>query len=225
MPNKYLDSVQLGRLITKIKNHVSTSIADLVGSAPGTLDTLQELATALGNDPNFATTIATLIDTKCAQAKAEALLAAHPVGSYYWSDNSTSPATLFGGTWQELPAGYTLIAQGSGTDSFGSFTYTAGQTYGERMHKLTVGELPKHKHSPGTLRVTGSFNSLIGGNGVFTPNAVWANKVTFNGTVEAGTINFDTLNKWTGETAETGSDTSHNNVQPSKAAYAWVRIS
>lgn len=39
------------------KAYADTAVADLVGSAPGTLDTLHELATALGNDPNFATTI------------------------------------------------------------------------------------------------------------------------------------------------------------------------
>jgi Phage tail fibre repeat len=39
------------------KSYTDTKIASLVNSAPGTLDTLQELATALGNDPNFATTI------------------------------------------------------------------------------------------------------------------------------------------------------------------------
>ncbi|MEG4149402.1 hypothetical protein [Microcoleus sp. Pol12B5] len=36
---------------------VSTAIASLVNSSPAVLDTLGELATALGNDPNFATTI------------------------------------------------------------------------------------------------------------------------------------------------------------------------
>ena len=36
---------------------VAQAIAALVNSAPGTLDTLQELARALGNDANFATTV------------------------------------------------------------------------------------------------------------------------------------------------------------------------
>lgn len=36
---------------------VQTAIAQLVASAPGALDTLNELAAALGDDPNFATTI------------------------------------------------------------------------------------------------------------------------------------------------------------------------
>lgn len=39
------------------KSYTDTKIANLVNSAPSTLDTLQELANALGNDPNFATTI------------------------------------------------------------------------------------------------------------------------------------------------------------------------
>jgi len=48
---------------------VNTAISNLVASAPTTLDTLNELATALGNDPNFATTIATSIGTKVPQTR------------------------------------------------------------------------------------------------------------------------------------------------------------
>lgn len=40
---------------------VSAMIAAVIDSAPGTLDTLNELAAALGDDPNFATTITNLI--------------------------------------------------------------------------------------------------------------------------------------------------------------------
>jgi hypothetical protein len=39
------------------KSYTDTKIADLVNSAPATLDTLNELAAALGNDPNFAVTM------------------------------------------------------------------------------------------------------------------------------------------------------------------------
>ena len=41
--------------------YVGTAVANLINSAPSTLDTLNELATALGNDANFSTTIATSI--------------------------------------------------------------------------------------------------------------------------------------------------------------------
>ncbi len=46
------------------KKYVDDKVAGIVNSAPETLDTLQELATALGNDPNFATTVATQIGKK-----------------------------------------------------------------------------------------------------------------------------------------------------------------
>ena len=46
------------------KTQVDKKVSDLVNSAPETLDTLNELASALGNDPNFATTIATQIGNK-----------------------------------------------------------------------------------------------------------------------------------------------------------------
>ena len=46
------------------KKYVDDKVAGIVNSAPETLDTLQELAAALGNDPNFATTVATQIGKK-----------------------------------------------------------------------------------------------------------------------------------------------------------------
>jgi len=46
------------------KAYVDTQVSSLVDSAPGTLDTLNELAAALGDDPNFATTVTNSIATK-----------------------------------------------------------------------------------------------------------------------------------------------------------------
>ena len=44
-----------------IQSYVSSEVASLVDSAPATLDTLNELAAALGDDANFATTVSTQI--------------------------------------------------------------------------------------------------------------------------------------------------------------------
>lgn len=49
---------------------IDTAVAALVASSPAALDTLNELAAALGDDPNFATTVTNLIST--AQAAADA---------------------------------------------------------------------------------------------------------------------------------------------------------
>lgn len=51
--------------------YVDGRVANIVNSAPETLDTLQELAQALGNDPNFATTVANKIGTKADKATTE----------------------------------------------------------------------------------------------------------------------------------------------------------
>ena len=48
--------------------YVDTAIANLVDSAPATLDTLKELATALGDDANHVTTMTTLVGTKLSLA-------------------------------------------------------------------------------------------------------------------------------------------------------------
>lgn len=50
------------------KGYVDTSISNLIDTAPGTLDTLNELAAALGDDPNFAATTAASIATKVSLA-------------------------------------------------------------------------------------------------------------------------------------------------------------
>lgn len=50
--------------------YVDTKVAGIVDSAPETLDTLNELSAALGNDPNFATTVATQIGSKADKSHA-----------------------------------------------------------------------------------------------------------------------------------------------------------
>ena len=49
------------------ETYVGNQITALVDSSPATMDTLNELAAALGDDPNFATTVSTSIGTKWTQ--------------------------------------------------------------------------------------------------------------------------------------------------------------
>lgn len=53
----------------------------------------------------------------------------YPVGSLYFSTNSTSPATIYGGSWERYGKGRTLVSvDESDTD------FTAGKTGGEKTH-------------------------------------------------------------------------------------------
>jgi hypothetical protein len=78
---------------TAAESYADTAVANLVDTAPSTLDTLNELAAALGDDSNFATTVSTSIGTK--QDKSSAMVIvdngsdanyARPtgVGAVYW---------------------------------------------------------------------------------------------------------------------------------------------
>lgn len=60
---------------------VVAAIASLVNGSPAALDTLQELAKALGNDPNFATTITNLIGTKLDKSGTAVKAAADEAGN------------------------------------------------------------------------------------------------------------------------------------------------
>lgn len=130
----------------KIATEATEALKSLVGTAPRSLDTLQELATAMGNDPNFATTVTTLIGTKTS------LEQVYPVGSIYMSTISTSPSVLFGfGTWEAIEGGRVLLASGNG--------YVAGTKGGESTHTLKIEELPRHNHE-GTVTEAGAHNHV-----------------------------------------------------------------
>ena len=71
---------------------VNAAILRLIGAAPGALDTLEELANALGDDPNFATTMTNLIAEK-APLSSPALTGTPTAPTPESGDSSTTIAT------------------------------------------------------------------------------------------------------------------------------------
>lgn len=63
-----LDGKQLSTIESEYQAYATAAAAALVDAAPAALDTLNELAAALGDDPNFATTITNSIATKVAKS-------------------------------------------------------------------------------------------------------------------------------------------------------------
>ena len=147
----------------------------------------------------------------------------YPVGSIYMSTVSTNPATLFGfGTWEAMPAGRVLLAQGK--SSWGT-TYNAGSTGGEATHQLTVGELPAHNHTAST-NTTGNHThqfQLYGPNG--DTNLNFPSDYDTNYARNKGTYTFSTAgnHSHTITINNTGSNQSHNNMQPYLTVYMWKR--
>lgn len=137
----------------------------------------------------------------------------YPVGSIYMSVNSTSPATLFGGTWERIQDKF-LLSAGS--------TYSAGATGGEATHILTTGELPSHTHGSKTLTGTLSAYTWDTGSasGIVTKETPYKNTAMNSGNT-VGHNNY-TINA-THEHDSVGSGTAHNNMPPYLAVYVWKR--
>lgn len=69
---------------TKIANteYVRTALANLIASSPAALDTLNELAAALGNDANFASTITTALAGKAQDSAVVKLTGGQTIAGY-----------------------------------------------------------------------------------------------------------------------------------------------
>ena len=126
------------------ETYVQNKIAEVVNSAPGTLDTLNELAQALGNDPNFATTMATELGKKANTAN---LATVATSGSYNdLSDTPTIPSVGNG----------TLTIQKNGTSAG---TFTANATTDETINIIVPTKVSELTDDV----VKGKYLSLTGG--------------------------------------------------------------
>ena len=120
------------------------------------------------------------------------------------SVNSTSPSTLFGGTWERLKDTF-LLAAGD--------AYSAGATGGEAAHLLTNDELPADM---------GTFNVLL-----------WNDKIGMDWTVSSGIVESTVLtvdrtmssgsNSGIQKYSLKGGGQAHNNMPPYLTVYMWKR--
>ena len=129
----------------------------------------------------------------------------YPVGAIYMSVSETSPASLFGGTWEQIQNRF-LLAAGS--------SYAAGNTGGEATHTLTANEMPVHSHD---LRA----NTSWGGSETLAPWAQYfGSNILYDVGASGGTI---TTSYYGNVTQLTGGNVSHNNMPPYLVVYMWKR--
>lgn len=146
------------------------------------------------------------VKAKITASKTETINAVYPIGSIYMSVNSTSPASLFGGTWEQIKDRF-LLAAGS--------SYSAGSTGGEATHTLTTTEMPAHHHDEDEWLVH-SYNRYTG-QGVRTTSIT--NEYNVFGTIHSGkTAENQSC------TSTTGGGAEHNNMPPYVAVYMWKRM-
>ena len=127
----------------------------------------------------------------------------YPVGSIYMSVNSTSPSTLFGGTWEQLKNRFLL-----GVSEY----FPVGAIGGEAEHLLSNDELPANM---GSLRALGwvGTGDYVATTGVVTRLSASSTDRTLpaGSDVQSGTYLFS------------GGGKVHNNMPPYLAVYMWKR--
>ena len=172
--------------------------------------TVKEIITAMKTAIDNLNTDVSSNKTAIDNLKGQILQAVYPVGSVYVSiTDSRNPADILGfGTWESLPAGYGLVAQGTATAEDGStLTFTAGQKSGEFKHQITVGELPK---IISTIAV-GDTNSTQESKSNFFK---WDYGINYRFYTAKGDHDF---------IVPFGQNQAHNNISPSISAYIWHR--
>lgn len=150
----------------------------------------------------------------------------YPVGSIYMSVNSSNPGSLFGGTWEKMPAGRVLIPEG---ESDWGTEYEAGSTGGEATHTLTVDEMPAHKHTASVSNTGGHKHNIA------LSSSLGDSWGEYNGAVHKGRSNDIQIKSEpvqsagshsnTSTIANTGGGQAHNIIQPYLVCYIWKRVS
>lgn len=163
----------------------------------------------------------------------------YPVGSVYETmDSSFDPNKKWGGTWERIK-GRVLVGVDENDDDF----KTANKIGGEKTHKLSISEMPTHKHST-TVKVTeksltGTVHNFAG------QSASWGPGNTVSGICSASgddtafyPSNTDKTTKYkdgfkinathshvASATVESaGGGNAHNNLQPYITCYMWKRV-
>lgn len=124
----------------------------------------------------------------------------YPIGRGFIDFTDMDYSNYLGFTWERELVGLTPV----GLDSSQTEFNTIGKIGGEKTHKLTINEMPKHKHG---LRVTLDLNTGAGNERcpISGGGAVWSTHDYY-------------------PMENTGEDQSHNNLQPYKVVAYWKRI-
>jgi hypothetical protein len=126
-----------------------------------------------------------------------------PIGYIYLSTSNVNPGQLFGGTWKPIKDRFLLLA---------GDTYKGGQTGGEATHKLTINEMPTHKHEATMSWAQNQSHNHCAG--------TYAKSFSEGANPSEGT--YQSSDERIGNA---GGNQPHNNMPPYIVVYGWVKVS
>lgn len=208
-PDKAL-TAQMGKQLNDNKIEVDSSIAFTTPSTRSLPSSGDHLNTLFGKMRKYFLDLgeSAFLDEK------DIVDLIYPVGSIYMSVKSTSPATLFGGTWVRWGNGRVPVGVDASQKEFNSVEKIGG----EKTHRLTEDEMPAHQHfadnNNGEEKLTGNV-----GNMGFSASSDEGASYCY--TLDWGyrSSRIDTGIK----TAAAGGGDPHNNLQPYITCYMWKR--
>lgn len=179
---------------------ISAAIDGLIDGAPGALDTLVELSAALGNDPNFATTVLNAV-----AAKADAI---HEHTLSQLSDASANGRALVGAanyaamrTLLGLVIGSNVQAYDANTAKLNAAqTWAAAQLFGQ----IGASVLALGAGTAINCAANNAFSKSVSGNVTFTITNVPASRsfgISLLMTYTSGTVTWPASIKWQDDTA------------------------
>ena len=217
---------------TETGTQISNAIANLVDSAPGALDTLNELAAALGDDANFAATVTNSLATKFDKAGGTITGITRisrnnsSVDTMYYAQRTDMPAEIgFGigtssnrGIYDAAAGGWILKVDTNNTVTFSGKASTAGaaDTAAKFASNATVkltgdvtGEVASQKGW--TVATTLANSGVTAGSYGQSANAT----ATYSGTFSVPYITVDAKGRVTAASTSTITLPSDNNTIPS----------
>lgn len=131
---------------------VRTEVSNLIASAPSTLDTLNELATALGNDANFSTTVTNSLATKA------------PLASPNFTGTPVAPTAAADTNTTQIATTAFMIGQASSSNPIIDGTAAIGTSLkyarADHVHPTDTSRLSTSGGTiSGSLVVTGTFDA------------------------------------------------------------------
>ncbi|MDE6952734.1 MAG: hypothetical protein K2P09_02865 [Erysipelotrichales bacterium] len=166
------------------------------------------------------------------------------IGDCLISVNAENPSKNFGGKWELLCPGRTLVCVDTSQSEFN----TVKKTGGAKTHVLTTAQIPSHTHTQNAHNHSASSGSA----GAHGHNAKYAHVHASGMSLSTTSPYFDLIRKnVSGDTSHgsasvalsagshshsvsignatpiihaTGGSEAHNNLQPFMAVYIWVRV-
>ena len=118
-----------------------------------------------------------------------------PVGSIkITTDDNYDPNGILPGRWELIRDRFLYSTAGK-----------CGETGGEAEHRLTIDEMPGHRHKTNSINVPNKVNSNTG----------WSVMRSVADSHQGGAF---------GQTADTGENSPHNNMPPYLTVHAWLRV-